>query len=61
MKRSKKGRPMSLCPRCQKDTVDVKKMGGIICSQCRVIKRPNSDHICTPDHNGECTICDEPV
>jgi DNA-directed RNA polymerase subunit RPC12/RpoP len=38
MKRSKKGKPMSYCPRCKKDTVDIQKMGGIICSQCAYLK-----------------------
>lgn len=42
IKRSKKGHPMSRCPRCQKDTVDVVKLGGIICSQCAIIKRYHS-------------------
>lgn len=39
MKRSKKGKPLSFCTRCNKDTVDVEKMCGFICSQCRIIKR----------------------
>lgn len=37
--RSKKGKPMSRCDKCDKSTVDVEKMGGVICSQCRTIKR----------------------
>jgi len=42
MVRSKKGKPMSHCEKCLKNTVDVKKLGGIVCSQCRKIKRlPN--------------------
>ena len=38
MKRSKKGKPMSYCTKCKKDTVDVEKMGGIVCAQCYIIK-----------------------
>jgi len=37
--KSKKGKPMSQCRNCQKMTVDVVKMGGILCSSCRTIKR----------------------
>jgi hypothetical protein len=42
MKRSKKGKPMSWCYKCQKDTVDRNVFnsgaGGVICSQCCVLK-----------------------
>jgi len=37
--KSKKGKPMSQCSNCKKPTVDVEKMGGVICSQCQTIKR----------------------
>lgn len=39
MPKSKKGKLMSDCTKCKKDTVDVVKMGGVICSQCRRIKK----------------------
>lgn len=36
--RSKKGKPKSTCYFCHAVTVDIQKMGGVICGQCHSLK-----------------------
>ena len=38
-KRSKKGKILSFCDSCKYETVEIVKMGGIICGRCFGIKR----------------------
>ena len=57
MKRSKKGKPMSWCVKCQKDTVDVEVfnsgMGGKLCRQCSVLKiKPGLSWVLEADDTG---------